>query len=154
MKKLFLIISAIFMLIVASGCSSSSKIPFNGSIQFHKISAIIPEKYIRDSTQSTDDLWIFEHGAYSEYILISRSDINGEISSSLENYVNYMKENNAESEIGSFLETDAVYSTYYIEDILCQEILFSYDDSFYAIALRGGDENGFNEIVNTVKVLE
>ena len=66
----------------------------------------------------------------------------------------YMKENGAQSEIVPFLNGDAVVSTYYLEETLfCQEILFPYDHSFYAVALRGGDESGFKEITDTIDLL-
>lgn len=113
---------------------------------------MIPEKFIRDSTQSTEDLWIFEHGNYAEYIIISRKDINGDTVASLENYVDYMKEQGATSEITTFLEKDAVHSTYNLADIFCQEILFAHDGSFYAVALRGGTEEDFKNLLDTVNI--
>ena len=151
MKKLislFLVLAFVFSL------SACSKMPFNGEIEFHSISLTIPERFIRDSTQSNDDLWIFEHDNYSEYIIISRKDITGDAGSSLLNYVEYMKENGADSEIASFLNNDAVLTTYYKDDVFCQEILFAYNSSFYAVALRGGTQSGFAEIVNTICLIE
>ena len=153
-KKAFTIILAVFIVAFSSGCSNVSKMPFNGDIEFHSIALTVPKRFIRDSTQSTDDLWFFEHNNYSEYILISRKDIADDVSASLESYIEYMNEVGADSEKVSFLNNDAVVSAYYIDDVFCQEILFPYDNSFYSIALRGGTENGFNEIYDTVKLLE
>lgn len=128
--------------------------PFNGTIEFHSIRLTIPERFIRDSTQSSDDLWIFEHNNYSEYILISRKDITGDISSSLTAYVEYMKGNGAESAIVPFLNGKAVVSKYYMEEVFCQEILLPHDNAFFAIALRGGSESGFKEITDTIQLTE
>ena len=128
--------------------------PFNGDIEFYDISLTIPERFIRDSTQSNDNLWVFESDNYSEYIIISRKDVTGETQSALTDYAEYMKENGAESEIVSFLNDNAVLSTYYKDDEFCQEILFTYRNSFYAVALRGDSQNDFTEITNTISLIE
>ena len=149
MKKL---ISLFLVFILAFSLASCSKMPFNGEIEFHNISLTIPERFIRDSTQSNDDLWIFERGGYSEYIIISRKDFTGNVKTALDDYVAYMKENSAESEIISFLDDDAVLSTYYMDNVYCQEILFTYHNSFYAVALRGGTQSDFAEITDTIRL--
>ena len=149
MKKL---ISLFWVFILAFSLASCSKMPFNGEIEFHNISLTIPERFIRDSTQSNDDLWIFERGGYSEYIIISRKDFTGDVKTALDDYVAYMKENSAESEIISFLDDDAVLSTYYMNNVHCQEILFAYHNSFYAVALRGGTQSDFAEITDTIRL--
>ena len=154
MKKTVLALLLLFSLIFCYGCTAGIDMPFNGEIGFHDITLTVPERFIRDSTQSNEDLWIFEQGNYSEYILISRKDITGDTASSLESYVEYMKSNNAESSIVSFLGVDAVHSVYYTDEVFCQEILFPYEGSFYAVALRGGTEESFEEIVSTVKLSE
>ena len=149
MKKL---ISLFLVFILAFSLASCSKMPFNGEIEFHNISLTVPERFIRDSTQSNDDLWIFERGGYSEYIIISRKDFTGDVKTALDDYVAYMKENSAESEIISFLDDDAVLSTYYMDNVYCQEILFAYHNSFYAVALRGGTQSDFAEITDTIRL--
>lgn len=151
MKKSFAIILVIFIMVFSSSCST---MPFNGNIEFHKISLYIPEKFIRDSTQSSKDLWVFEHDNYSEYIIIIRKDLNGDASSTLRNYAEYMKENNVDSSLKPFLNNDAVFSTYYKDDVFCQEVLFAYENSTYAVALRGGNENDFNELLNSIVLTE
>ena len=70
----------LFLLTFLSGCIGSSKMPFNGDITFHEITLTVPERFIRDSTESNDDLWVFEHDGYSEYILISRTDASSDTS--------------------------------------------------------------------------
>jgi len=127
--------------------SACSQMPFNGDIEFHDILLTVPERFIRDSTKSNDDLWIFEYDNYSEYIIISRKDIAGEVQPALSDYVEYMKENGAESEM---LDNNTVLSTYYKDDVLCQEILFAYSNSFYSVALRGGTQDSFDEITDSL----
>ena len=152
-RLLFSAISLLLMVTILSGCIGSSKMPFNGDITFNEITLTIPERFIRDSTQSNDDLWVFEHDNYSEMILISRSEIVGDVTLSLETYIDYMKEKDAESSMTTFLDKDAVFSSYYIDDVFCQEILFPHNDHFYAVALRGGTEEGFEEISKTVAII-
>jgi len=145
------------MILFLCGCmvhNSYSDMPFSGPIDFHEISLTIPEKYVRDSTQSTDDLWVFECGFYSEYILISRSDGGADTTTSLAAYADYMKEQGVASEITTFLENEAVHSAYTQDEVFCQEMLFAYNGSFYAIALRGGDEETFQSLLETVIINE
>lgn len=149
----FIVLSVFFVVMLTlCGCSTHTSMPFNGQIDFHNISITIPEKYVRDSTQSSNDLWVFEHGFYSEYIIISRSDISGDTTASIEGYVNYMKQQGAVSDVTTFLEKEAVHSTYVKDEVYCQEMLFAYGGSFYAIALRGGNEEDFQSLLYTVKI--
>ena len=140
------------LLLGISGCAGISDMPYNGDIQFHGITMTIPSRFVRDSTQSSVNLWIFEHGTYSEYVILSRSDLKGEVSATLESYVEFMKEQDANSEITTFLSNDAVLSRYSKDGEYCQEILFPLDGSLYAIALRGGSEEGFQEIMNSIQI--
>lgn len=125
--------------------------PFNGDIEFHNITLTIPENYIRDSTQSTEDFWVFESGFYKKCILLSRNDANIAAAQILEDYVELMKERETNSEIISFMNEDAVLSTYYKDGVYCQELLFVHDSSSYAVALRGGTEAEFKEITDTIQ---
>lgn len=143
----------VLLMLIPSSCCSPSTMPFNGNIQFHSISLTVPQRFIRDSTQSNDDLWIFLNSNYSEYILISRSDVTGDVPSALADYAESMFAIGAECSIVAFLGRDAVASTYYSEDMYCQEILFYHDNSLYAVALRGGTESDFLEITNTITLI-
>jgi hypothetical protein len=155
MKKLFATILCIVLLLTCAGCMFfASDMPFNGDITFHEISMTIPTRFIRDSTQSTDALWIFERGNYSEYIILSCKPANGDTTQALPSYVEYMKENGANSQIISFMDNDAVLSEYEMDGVFCQELLFIQNDSYYAIALRGGTEEGFAEITDTIQLIE
>ncbi len=149
LKKLSSIILILIMIFTFYGCNTSD-MPFNGDVEFNDISLTIPEDYIRDSTESNEDLWVFEHGGYKKYILISRTDITSDGYASLENYVDYMKGNGADSSLTTFVEKDAVISTYYLDGTYCQEIIFLHNESFYAVALRGSTEDEFNTLTNTI----
>ena len=138
----------VVMLVSFCGCS---QMPFNGDVTFHGISLTIPERFIRDSAQSTDDFWVFEYKNYSEYILVSRKDMTAD-APTIESYAEAMKANGAESAVVPFLNRDAVISEYYLENVFCQELLLSYENSFYAVALRGGTQSGFEEITATIKL--
>ena len=149
MKK---IISVFLFAVIVVSLAACSQMPFNGTIVFHDISLTIPERFIRDSTQSNNDLWVFERDNYSEYIIVSRKDITGEAQLALTDYAEYMKENGAESEVITFLNNDAVFSTYYKDSVYCQEILFAYNNSFYSVTLRGGKQSDFKEITDTITI--
>lgn len=149
MKKtavIFLIVC--FVACLLSGCGRREKMPFNGDIQFHDITAVIPNSFIRDSTKSNDDLWVFEKNRYKSMIIMRRTDVSADVDEELDNYVQDMLERGADSSRGEFLLTDAVLSSYYLDNVFCQEILFVYNNSFYAFALRGGTETEFQELLN------
>ena len=112
--------------------------PFNGPITFHELALTIPDGFIRDSTQSTQDAWLFEKGFYSRLIILTRNDQNGDVDASLDSYRERMKEIGAASERTTFLDQPAVHSAYTKDNTYCQEILFIYHGSYYAVALRGG----------------
>ena len=140
------------MLVLFVGCAPRVQMPFNGNVSFHKLSVTIPESFIRDSTQSNEDLWVFERGNYTEYILLSRKDYSGNVKFGLEEYVDYMKENGAASKLTTFLEGDAVHTTYTREGEFCQEMLFYHENAFYAVTLRGGTEETFQELCASVQL--
>lgn len=151
MKKIALICLVISACLLFCSCAPKVQMPFNGDVSFHRITVTIPERFIRDSTQSHDDLWIFEHGNYSEYVLVSRSEASGNTKVGMEEYVAYMTEEGADSKMITFLDGDAVLSTYTRDGLFCQEILFPYEGFYYAVALRGGTEEAFQEICASVK---
>ena len=151
MKKLVPVLLAILMLV---GCGRRSDMPLNGPVTFHEITATIPSSYVRDSTQSSEDLWVFEHGGYSKIILLSRRDIQGDPDAAIDNYVAYMQSEGCDATRGTFLYTDAVLSTYTKENQFCQEIVFVYNGLFYSVALRGGTEDEFQSLLNDVNTPE
>lgn len=64
-KKTLAFSLILLVLFVSSGCFGI-QMPFNADIQFHDIALTVPERFIRDSSQSKEDLWVFEHDNYSE----------------------------------------------------------------------------------------
>jgi len=145
----------IFMIVFAiifslTGCGARVDMPFNGEVVFHDISLTIPTDFIRDSTESTEDFWVFEKGFYDQIILLSRSNVLEDTSIFLDSYVNTMEERGATAAQTTFLECSAVLSTYTLDGVYCQEMLFAYQGSYYAVALRGGNDKEFLELLNTV----
>ena len=140
-------------IIPLSGCQRIN-MPFNGKITFHDITAVIPKNFIRDSTSSNEDLWVFEKGMYSETIIISRQDLQGDAIKVLDDYVELMLERGAESSRGKYLYTDAVMSKYIKDSEYCQEIAFCYNGSIYAFALRGGTDEEFQSLMDNINTPE
>ena len=136
------------------GSSNGGDMPFNGPVTFHELALTIPEKFIRDSTQSTQDAWIFEQGFYRRMIILTRSDQVGDADEALDRYADSMSEVGAASERTTFLELPAVHSAYTKDNTYCQEILFIYNGSCYAIALRGGDEAEFRDLLATISIVD
>ena len=128
--------------------------PFNGDVTFHDLKITIPTSYIRDSTQSDQDLWIFEQDGYEQVILLSRVDQQGDADQLLDEYVTLMQERQASAQRTTFLDQGAVHSTYTQDGTYCQEMLFLYNGSCYAIALRGGTENDFSELLNSAGLVQ
>ena len=152
-RSVLLLLPVLILTLLFPGCGRSS-MPFNGEIQFHDISVVIPKDFIRDSTQSNADLWVFEKGYYTECILITRSDADENVSAQLDSYAERMKELGAESVRGTCLDTDAVLTTYTKEGQYCQEILFPCNGSIYAFALRGGTEQAFQSLLEGLRIPE
>jgi len=151
MKRIVSVALVLAMLLTVCGCSN---MPFNGDITFHEVALTVPDRFVRDSTESNEDFWIFERDGYEEYILLNRNDkTTDDILASLTNYVMYMEENGAVSERTTFMGNEAVHTTYYLEKLHCHEILFFYNESFYSIALRGGSPEDFDAILATVELL-
>ena len=149
-QKVCILLILVLSVVGMYGCSD---MPFNGHIEFHNISLTIPEKFVRDSTQSNDDLWLFEYDSYKEYIIINRKDIVGDSAKTLDEYADYLtKDQGAGCERTTFLKNDALLSTYEQQGELWQELLFAYKGSFYAVALRGGTEDEFKAILDTVSL--
>ena len=136
-----------------SACGPRINMPFNGEIRFHDIGLTIPEKFIRDSTESTEDLWVFEKGFYSQYIVLSRQVADGDPAAILDNYAAYLTQEGVNARQGTFLETEAVFSDWTREDMFCQEVLFVYDGSVYAISLRGSSREDFEALLQSVVLL-
>jgi len=152
-KRVLCFVLAFLFLAGLSGCGKRIDMPFNGDVAFHQLSLTIPERFIRDSTQSNADRWIFEHGNYAEYVILVRSDIGDDSASSfLESYQSSMSEI-GDSEVIEFHGKSAVHSCYVKDGVACEEIFFAYHDSFYAVALRGGTEADFQQLIGTISLV-
>lgn len=149
----FFLLILSFVLIL-SGCTPSVPMPFNGDVTFHSISLHIDDRFIRDSTQSNADLWVFERGGYKEYVILSKKVTADDPVDYLPYYADYMEGIGAETEIKTYLDTNAVFSAYTKDGVFCQEVFFYHNGSYYAIALRGGTEEGFAELIGTVTLIE
>lgn len=146
-----LLIPVLLLSLMLSACGGSN-MPFNGEVSFHGIALTIPEDYIRDSTESTKDLWVFEKGFYSRYIILSRKDGNGD-AAAVDSYAAYLTEQGVQVQQGRFLDQKALLSGWYEGEMFCQELFFIWDGSFYAISLRGGTEADFDELIQSVRLL-
>ena len=153
MKRYITVVTVLILLISLVSCGSRSDMPYNGDITFHEIGIGIPQNFIRDSTQSTSDAWIFEKGFYKQMIIITRNDLGGEVGAVLDNYVAYMTEMGCDSSRTTFAELESVHTTYTKDGQFCQEMLFVYNNSTYAIALRGGTEEEFQALLDSVKFI-
>ena len=152
-KKLPSLILILCLLICITGCSRVSNMPFNGEVKFHRITLTVPYRFLRDTTQSNTNFWVFARDSYAEYVLISRKEVKKDVDTALTDYIAAMQKEGADSQRTTFLGKDAVLTKCTIDDVYCQEILFVHDNSFYAVALRGGDEAGFKEITDTIGLI-
>ena len=146
----------LFLLVGMAGCGlrNYSDMPYNGEITFHEIKITIPSDYIRDSSQSNDSLWAFEKGWYSKIVLLSHNALTKEADQTLDSYMTNMQGYGATCEKTTFLEQPAVFTTYTKDGKFVQEMLFIYNGASYAIALRGGTEQEFTDLLATVSLVE
>ena len=145
-----LILLMAICMIVLTGCgmdNGMSDMPFNGEVFFHDLSIEIPEDFIRDSTKSNENQYVFEKDNYNVVIVLSKQNTNGY---SLRNIVN-----GAESENGTVLNYDDEYTTCDIEYIL-SDGTYSYthsqiyNDDRYQIIVQGKNEADVKSVYDTV----
>ena len=152
MKKKIVSLLVLLAVLCLYGCGMRVKMPFNGVISFHSVGMEIPEEFIRDSSASTNDVWAFEQGMYKKIIIISRRDAIEKPSASMANYGEYIEENGGSFEETTFQGQEAVLLSYTKDEKKCEEIMFYYDGSLYAVALRGGAEDEFSRLLDTVEL--
>ncbi len=150
MKRFWLITFILLMLFALGACST--QMPFNGEVEFHDMGITIPSDFIRVSMQSTDTTWFFTKGKQEQTIILARDELQGEISKILDDYVGYMTESGAKSQRTKFQDLDAVHTTYTREGVYCQELLIAYENATYAVALRGGTEEAFQALLDTLRL--
>ncbi len=152
MKKLIAVALALLTLVSLAACGRGSRMPFNGDITFHELTMTVPDSFIRDSTQSDDNGWVFEKGGYKQMIIVTRSERTQDADTTLQSYAESMTEVGATTEITEYLGCKGVRSAYTRNEMFCQEMLFIHGTSIYAIALRGGTEAEFDDLLGTVKL--
>jgi len=151
-KRLISLIAMLMvMLAVLCSCGTGSRMPFNGKVEFHGIEITIPDSYVRDSTQSNDDMWVFEQGNYSKYIIMScKTAEDG--SDHIVSYSSFIVNMGGTVEYVEFMGHNGMCAVYEKDNETCYETLFVIDDEVYSIALRGGDEVEYMELMDTVKI--
>ncbi len=157
MKRLLSILVCAIMLISFSACDSSERytdMPINGEMAFHDIIFTIPDDFVSDTTQSSEDFWVFERGFYSEYFFISRKDNDGNAYETIAGYSNFINQSGGTATVGEFIGKDAVLCSYTKDGLYCQELMFEYGDSIYDITLRNGDSEMMGGIMDSVKLLK
>ena len=120
--------------------------------RFYGITVSLPFGFVRDTTASTDTAAVFERGWYKEVIIVNVSSIGTADEAGLDRYIGLIAESGGQSERTSFLSRSAVRSSFTKNGVLCREILFLYQDCFYAIALDGGTEEVFTLLIGSVSL--
>ena len=151
-KKVICACLLLSVLLLLSGCFGPTyDMPFNGDIVFHDLSLTIPRDFIRDSTQSNDDLWAFEKGMYKQIIILHRTDASENETEQIKALMQWY-----ESIGGTTAPIDGYENAYKAEytkdDVLCREVVFLYEDSVYAIAMRGATEEEFAAFLSTISL--
>ncbi len=153
MKRFLVILMVITVIFSLNGCERSN-MPFNGDISFYDITLTVPGDFIRDSTQSSSDTWIFEKNFYKQVIIIKCNELKEGDDTALQDYADFIVEQGGEAEMTDFAGCDAVRLTYTRDDVFCQELLFNYNNSTYTVALRGATEEEFEDLLDTCRISE
>lgn len=154
MKRTFSLLICFVLMFSLAGCfQNQSDMPFNGDITFHQIKMTIPSEFIRDSVQSSEDVWMFEQGWYKKTIVIMRSQIQDDPTAYINAYASGLQNKQIQSETGEFIGYPAAKSSATREDgVFWQELSFVVNSDFYAIALNGGTEADFLALIDTVSI--
>ena len=155
LRILGIAITSLLLILSIAGCSLSERIYTMPETQvtLSDIRITIPYGYIIDSTQSNDTALVYETGFYAKYIVVTETGAvaDGEEDQVLDDYVEYILENGGSSQRTTFLEQPAVRSTFTAQDgKTAEEMLFIYKGYCYAISMRGGSEQEFNDLLSTV----
>ena len=154
-KRTLCLLLCLVLICCVSGCfKNESSMPFNGEITFHQIKLTIPSEYVRDSTQSNEDVWLFEQGWYKKTIVIMHRQHQYEPSQYISSYADGMQQQGIQSESTTFMGMPAAMSSATRENgVYWQELSFAMDGVFYAIALNGGTEAEFQALLDTLSIL-
>ncbi len=120
-------------------------------VTFYDIKISLPYGYIIDSTQSDSYLRVYEKGFYKSMILLSIDAFEGDPTEWLDGYADYINQSGGTAKRTTFMENDAVLSSFTDkEGKLGREMMFIYHNYCYAVSLRGGTEQDFNDLLATV----
>lgn len=145
-KRISAVFAALVLLaLLLSGCSGT-KMPFNGEVNFHGMQITIPDSFIRDSTQSTDNQWVFEHGGYQQYIVLMFH----EEAADLEQYRDSMLANGCDSAIEEGCDGAVVSSWTEADGNFRQEKLLLRGGHTYVVMLHNGDEAAFKTLTLSI----
>ncbi|MBR1770973.1 MAG: DUF2905 domain-containing protein [Lachnospiraceae bacterium] len=125
------------------------RMPFNGDVTFHDFSVYVPEKYVRDSTQSNDALWVYEYQNYTSYILLHKSET-ADPNADLAAYADYITERGGSAAWGERRGVDVLDVAYTQDNKACRETVFVLNGSLYSVALRGGTEDEFTALRDSI----
>ncbi len=150
MQNVVLVLLMIIGMFVLSGCgiNGTNDMPFNGDVLFYDLSIEIPEDFIRDSTKSNENQYVFEKNNYDVIIVLSKQNTNGY---SLRNIVN-----NAENENGTVLYSDEEYTICDIKYILNGGVYsFThseiYNEDRYQIIVQSKNETKAKQVYDDLK---
>lgn len=154
-KRILCLALCLVLIAVLAGCfQNRSDMPFNGDITFHAIKLTIPTEYIRDSTQSTDDVWMFEQGWYKKTIILLHRQIQEEPEAYLAAYSSAMEGQGVQVESTAFQGLKATRCSATKEDgMFWQEFAFVYNGSFYAVAMFGTTEADFDALLDSISTV-
>ena len=121
--------------------------PFNGEVTFHDMNVTIPSSFIRDTTQSSDDIWVFECNNYKSYIMLIHGalEMQGGMTSP-EEYCESLQSTGAASEVTSYRGYPCVYTTSVTNNgMYATEAVFFVGDTSYALTMCTTDEDDMAE---------
>lgn len=121
--------------------------PLTGSVKFWDINLDLPKEYVRDSTCSTIDEFIYESGNYKKYIVLTYAYSGYD----MEDYYDLMSDRGCDVEYRDILSSKSVVSRWYDdEDKYRQEVYMKVKGGTYAIMLCGGDEEEFEALIEEI----
>ena len=124
-----------------------AEMPFNGDVTFHDMHVTIPKSFIRDSTQSSEDVWVFERRNYTDYIMLFRGalEMQGGLTTP-ENYCEIMQAGGAESEVTDFQGLPCVYTVSIANNgMYATEAVVFVNDTTYALTMCTKNEADMEE---------
>ena len=153
LRILCIAITSLLLIGSMAGCSIIDRFTEkpDTEVVFHDLKLSIPFAYIIDSTQSDTNFRVYEKGWYKSVILLSRNTVDDDIDELLNGYVEYILESGGSSQRTTFLDQPAVRSTFTSQDGKnAEEMLFIYNGYCYAISMRDGTEQEFQDLLSTV----